>query len=109
MSEQLAIPFPLAHRNDPITSYRAGERMVRTGKLNKQEREVLRACRDYLSIHDDFTAKDIAGMLSVGNTRSYTEQYFKVQRRFSGLRRKGYIERNGETRDDCKVWRLKWN
>ena len=103
---QATLPFPLAHSNDQITSYRAGERIARTGELSRQEREVHQACKDYLAIHVDFTAKDIAGIMSVKNIRNFQDNYYKVQRRFSGLHRKGFIERTDKRRDDCCVWRL---
>jgi len=97
---------PIAHTNDPQTSYAAGDRMIRTGALSKQERQVFKAIKDYMYIHIDFTAKDIAGMMSVGRIAEYQENYFKASRRFSGLNRNGLIERTGERRDDCCVWRM---
>lgn len=98
---------PHSHVGDPATSYEAGDRMVKTGALSRQEREVLKAIKDYLYIHDTFTAKEIASMLSVGRIADYADNYFKVQRRLSGLHRKGLIERTGERRNNCCVWRLK--
>ena len=99
---------PIAKTHDPATSYAAGERMIRTGALSKQERQVYQACKDYCVVpfHEDFTAKDIAGMLSIGKSAEYQELYFRAQRRFSGLQRKGKIKRTGQRRDDCCVWEI---
>lgn len=99
---------PIAKTNDPPASYAAGDRMIRTGALSKQEREVYKACKDYCVVpfHEDFTAKDIAGMLSTGKTHEYQEYYFKVQRRFCGLKRKCKIVRTNKKREDCHTWEL---
>jgi len=93
--------FTLAHRNDPQTSYDAAEKMVKSGALNRQEERVLDAIKCYVchSCKYNFTAKDIFA--------SSTFSYYTIQRRLSGLHHKGKIERTGEKRDGCCVWRLK--
>jgi len=99
---------PLSHTDDPITSYKAADRMVKSGALSKQEQEVYEAIDSYIhairvagSLHytkSDFTAKDIFS--------SSTISYYTIQRRLSGLRNKDRIERTGEKRDNCSVWKI---
>ena len=102
----------LFHRQDPQTSKDAAERMVKSGTLSRQEDTVLRAINDYLYPDEmmeifcdgenrkDFTAKQIAGWTHL------KIDYYVIQRRLSGLHNKGKIERTGEKRDKCMVWRL---
>lgn len=95
---------PIAHRDDPQTSYDAGDRMIELRKLQKQENEVwVTILYDYEHSGKwhgyDFTAKEIS--------RTYHLGYYVIQRRLSGLHRKGKIERTGEKRNGCCVWRLK--
>jgi len=93
---------PIAHRDDYKTSYDAGDRMIKSGNLNKQESMVLSQIKIYLRrCHKTvFTARDVSTFsLSWDN-------YFVIQRRLSGLHRKGKIERTGKKRDGCAVWRL---
>lgn len=90
----------LCHRNGPVTSREAAEKMVQSGALNNQEETVLRAIKLFLShfpYKKDFTAKDL---------RIEYLDYYIAQRRLSGLRNKGKIERTGQKRDGCCVWRL---
>ena len=98
---------PIVRDADPITSHEAADKMVQSGKLNKQENDVFSLIQ-YFDFHNrklhnkkDFTAKELsqAGRrLKIG--------YYTIQRRLSGLRNKGKIERTGEKRDGCCVWRL---
>ena len=92
---------PLAHRDDPITSYEAADRMVKSGALNRQEERVLDAIKCYKcsTWKEDFTAKELSNISSIN--------YYTIQRRLSGLHNKGKIERTGEKRDGCCVWKLK--
>ena len=114
----------LFHRADAETSREAAEKMIKSGTLSRQEKEVLNAIKTYLRRNPlgsgqtwkmerkDFTAKEI----------NYTQRidYYTIQRRLSGLHCKGLIERvqsgvasvrSGklipEKRDGCCVWRLK--
>ena len=76
--------FPLSHSNDPTTSYDAIDRIINSGELNRQEQEVY----EVLKRHDrsaGYTAKELA-FIMIGD---FTKNYFKVQRRLSGLRNKG--------------------
>lgn len=107
----------LTHKRDPDTSREAAQKMIKSGKLNKQESMVLSQIKIYLRrCHKTvFTARDVSTFsLSWDN-------YFVIQRRLSGLHRKGYIEKVAEDnsvwtescgkqrkkRDGCAVWRLK--
>ena len=95
---------PLARVKDPITSHKAAEKMVVSGALNKQEKEVYDAILRNAIMFPDFTTKDIAiAMLSM----PYWKAYDICRRRFSGLKNKGKIELTGDRRDGCRVWRLK--
>ena len=105
---------PLSHTLDPATSYEAADRMVRSGELEKQEQEVYNDISRYIidGHHKDYTPKELAHW-QTGNDK---ENYYRIERRQSGLCNKGYIERisinnNGnppwERRNGCCVWRLK--
>lgn len=103
----------LHHRNDPKTSREAADRMVKSGALNRQEQEVYNDIRRYIidCKHNDFTPKELGAWCGT--------DYHTIQRRLSGLRDKGKIERiylgvdkkSGryifDRRDGCCVWRLK--
>jgi hypothetical protein len=101
---------PLARDTDPITSHEAADKMVKSGALNKQEKLVYNTI-DYfiksyaiLSLPLNFTTKEIATWMMFGD---YWHAYDICKKRFSGLHYKGKIERTGEKRDGCCVWRLK--
>lgn len=94
----------LCHKGDPETSYEAAEKMVKSSKLNRQEKQIwtiLLGYRIFTTMtkgQRDFTAKELAKNTSL--------DYYTIQRRLSGLHNKGKIERTGEKRDGCCVWRL---
>lgn len=93
---------PLSHSFDPQTSYDAADRMLKSGKLNKQEQYVLDSIHSIAGstmLSFNFTAKDIACWTTIS--------YYTIQRRLSGLRNKGKIERTGERRNGCCVWKIK--
>lgn len=92
------IDRPLSHTKDSETSYEAADKMVKSGKLNKQEQQVLKAIKTFLSEFPfkDFTAKTLTCYMD----------YYTIQRRLSGLYHKGKIERTGEKRNGCCVWRI---
>lgn len=97
----------LCHKNDPETSREAAVKMVESGKLSRQEGEVLFEIEWDSAIYKmtDFTAKEIAHKWSLIQG-DYAALFHKIQRRLSGLYRKGKIERTGEKREGCCVWRL---
>lgn len=108
--------FPLSHRDDPITSDEAAEKMVESGKLALQEQLIwgLILHRTIYCNVEDFTAKEL-DIFSSCDT-----DYYTIQRRLSGLHRKGKIERvqykenvspytfvyRNLKRDGCCVWKL---
>jgi len=108
--KQLTLPYPLARDKDVITSHEAAEKMIKSGNLERQERLVLITIQDVCAVLGtrEFTPKEIVRI----NDRF---AYHTIQRRLSGLRNKGKIERisinnNGKPpwkkRDGCCVWRL---
>lgn len=101
--------FTLCHKNDPQTSYDAAERMIKSGALGRQEQEVYGAIRTTPGSamqSFDFTTKDIALQMS-DESFPYWKCYDTCRRRFSGLHNKGKIERTGEKRDGCMIWKLR--
>lgn len=83
----------LFHKSDPETSRTAAEKMVKSGELSRQEQEVyraiIRAMNNMSSClekrHQNFTAKELASWSGL--------DYFMIQRRLSGLKAKGKVER----------------
>lgn len=98
--------LPYAHTKDPMTSFKAAEKMVKSGKLSHQEQQVFSAIMDVIRFarRYHFTAKELTQSFTA--FESYDHAYHKIQRRLSGLRNKGKIERTGEKRNGCCVWRL---
>lgn len=95
-------PKTLARTNNPQTSKDAAEKMVKSGALSRQEKEVLYIIEIWHS-DSDFTTKDIAvKMLGY----PYYKAYDICRKRFSGLFNKFKIVLTGERRDSCRVWRL---
>lgn len=91
----------LSHIYDPETSKAVATKMVKSGKLSKQEKVVLyeiRVAYNYISRPEDFTAKELSEWSGL--------DYHLIQRRLSGLCEKGKIRRTGEKRDGCMVWCL---
>lgn len=94
----------LCHKNDPETSRKAAERMVKSGELSRQEKIVFRGIQHHLigGHREDFTAIELAKWM-IGDT---PKTYYMIQRRLSGLYRKGKIKRTGQKRNGCCVWKL---
>jgi len=90
---------PLARDKDPITSHEAADKMVKSGKLTKQQNSVLKIIARYCKNHKDFTPLE----LTDGH---WTALYYAIQRRKNELNHKGYIESTGEVRNGREVWRL---
>lgn len=76
--------------------------MIKSGELNRQERLVFITIQDVCNALGvkEFTPKEIIKW-------DDRFSYYVIQRRLSGLHRKGLIERTGGKRDGCAVWRLK--
>lgn len=110
---QLTLPYPLARDKDPMTSHLAAEKMVESGALSEQENQVFCWIVAYLKVNQkkDFTPKELVWW-------RYANKYHVIERRLSGLRNKGKIERLAEDgtkwiegkkqmiREGCCVWRL---
>jgi hypothetical protein len=99
MTDTTLFDLPIAHRSDPATSYEAGEKMIKSGELMKQQREVFEAIKRSQKDfgHNDFTARELSRWSGI--------DYFVIQRRLHELG--GLIERTGEKREGCCVWRLR--
>lgn len=104
---------PLAHSRDPQTSFDAADKMVKSGKLRKQQKEVYEAILAYPNT--EFTAKELSRKQPGSGLN-----YWQIQRRLNELANKFLIARilNKEAmkrhkkiiykqRDGCCVWRLK--
>lgn len=110
MKAQAAVD-KLCHQGDPETSREAAKKMVDSGALSAKENQVYQWILSYLDCNDkkDFTAKELVWWL-------YSNKYHTIEHgigrlvlrvsRLSGLHRKGKINRTGEKRDGCAVWRL---
>jgi hypothetical protein len=106
MAETL-FDYPIAHRNDPMTSYDAGQKMIDSGKLNKQQADVYLLIKWYCNFNGktDFTAKEVAMYVQNKFPTTYKHiTYIVIQRRKHEI---PYIEETKEVRDGCCVWRLK--
>lgn len=91
---------PLSRTKDPVTSYEAADKMIESGALNRQEQEVWEVIKlvKWARYHRTFTAKELSNWSVI--------DYYTIQRRLSGLHHKGKIERTGEKRNGCCVWRI---
>ena len=108
MKQSTLFDRPLARDTDPITSHEAADKMVKSGKLQKREIQVLEHIRQYYrKYRTDFTAKELGRFVYKDPFFYEILDYYTIQRRLSGLRTKGKIERTGEKRDGCCIWRLK--
>ena len=100
----------LSHSTDPQTSRDAAEKLVKSGRLSKQQEGVFNDISRYIveAHHKDFTAKELAKWLC-GNK---INNYYTISRRLNELEKKGKTERvyigySLVKRDNCAVWKLK--
>ena len=100
---QMTLQYTLARTNNPQTSKDAAKKMVDSGALSRQEKNVYEAILMWTKHCNTFTPKDIATCVSWCN---YWEAYDICRKRFSGLFNKFKIVFTGEQRDGCRVWRL---
>ena len=84
---------PGSHRDDPLTSYIAAEKLAKSGGWTAQQEEVYKA----LENRNGGTSGEI-GMIMPGNK---TANRFKVSRRMSELKEKGLVVEG--PRRICKV------
>ncbi len=103
----------LARTENPQTSKDAAEKMVKSGELNRQEKEVYKAILK--AGKKDFTTKEIAAWMFC--FEPYHKAYDICRKRFSDIEMKNKIEliwlgvdKKGKNiykrRDGCRVWRL---
>lgn len=105
----------LAHRGDPQTSVDAAKKMIKSGKLNKQQEEVSNIIQHYYNRfgRTDYTAKELAEWTKQSPIYNHID-YYIIQRRLHEI---SHIERIqiGETpagkaiykkRNGCCVWAL---
>jgi hypothetical protein len=103
---------PLARNTDPITSHIAADKIIESGELSAQEEMVYDILKKYNN-PNGFTVKEPSHYRS-------DSFYFMLQRRLSGLARKGCIEflttdgrwvkildenNRPATRDGCRIIR----
>ena len=106
--QQLMINFrPLAHRNDPQTSYDA---IPTFEELTRQENKVYAWGIKYQTTAG-ITAKELASKVVQKGGGTYWYIYHKIQRRMIGLKDKSRAEEfkvGGKqlVRNGCGVWRF---
>lgn len=104
ISKQLGPDFekkfdqPLSHRGDPVSSYKAGNRALRSRKIRGQTQAVLEA----LKRHPNTTSAELARLADLDR--------YAVARRLPNLAHRGLAERGPERmcsvcRCPCVTWR----
>lgn len=99
---------PLAHTKDPITSYEAADKIVKSGVFHYSVEQVRQAIKRYLKVFGpDFTAKEVAEFISEEDKIDYFKLYIVIEKRKSVLKNQCFIKETERERDDCKVWELR--
>ena len=88
---------PHSHRNDPLTSFEAGDRAVKSGRRNRETQWVMEQIEKIG--RDNFTALELAGGVRDQN-------YYIIQKRLSVLAHKHKITQTKEVRKRHQVWKL---
>ena len=88
---------PLAHTNDPQTSFDAAQKAVDKGLVQSQCLMIEVAIRRYFDT-TDFTGKELSKISDL--------DYYTIYKRLSILKNRGLIEETPYERDGCKVLRL---
>lgn len=98
---------PLAHTNDPQTSFKAAEKIVSSGIFHYSVLQVRDAIKRYCKIFGlDFTAKEVAEFISAEDEIDYYKLYIVIQKRKSVLKNAAFIRETDRERDGCTVWEL---
>ena len=89
---------PLAHRHDPTSSYAAGDRALKSGRVKGQTQAVLEALREY----SGRTSAELADIMNISR--------YDTARRLPVLARRGFVVRGAERmcrvcRCPCVTWR----
>ena len=93
----LLFDVPHSHRNDPMSSYRAGDRAVRSGRMKGQMAAVLRAVKQY----PNRTSAELARLSGMDR--------YTPARRLAVLERRGLVKRGKERKcavcgSQCITW-----
>ena len=91
---------PHSHRGDPLSSYRSGDRLLKSGRIRGQMKAVLEALR----CHQGSTSAELAQLADMDR--------YTVARRLPALAAKGLVERGPERlckvcKSVCVTWRVK--
>lgn len=117
MSFPLVQDNPRHRKTDPDTSRLAAERMLKSGRLGKQQRDTLEAI-SYFSKKLPRTAGELAHNWCIKRYRERGEQlefddiYYIFQRRLNELDKAGFVERCASRKclkkhTQCQTWQLR--
>ena len=104
---QLTLPYPLSHTNDPLTSFKSAEEIVKSGIFHYSVEQVRDAIKRYCNVFGlDFTAKEVAEFISKEDEIDYYKLYITIQKRKSILKNAAFIKETDREREGCTVWEL---
>jgi len=88
---------PLSHRDDPLSSYQAGDRVLRSGKVKGQMKFCLLAVRRW----PGRTSAELAQLAGMDR--------YSVARRLPALEHRGFVKKGGERlctvcKSKCVTW-----
>jgi len=108
MTERTLFDIPLAHRNDPDTSFEAADKMVKSGKFQYSVNKVREAIKRYqrVMMRPDFNAKELALFISDEEQIDYFRLYYVIEKRLSVLEKENMIKRTNLERNNCQVWQI---
>lgn len=93
----LGLGEPLSHRNDPLSSYRAADRSIRSGRIRNQTQKVLAAVREL----QGQTSWELA--VRIGCDRHMPARRLAALAR-RGLIRRGPLKRCRICKQVCLTW-----
>lgn len=98
----------LSHRADPLTSFKAAERVQKSGKFQYSVNQVRQAIIKYQKAmrRPDFTAKELAAFISKEEQIDYFRIYYVIEKRLSVLKDEYLIKQTNLEREDCQVWQI---
>lgn len=99
---------PVAHTDDPQTSYKAADKLVKSGIFHYSVEQVRDAIKRYCNVmmRPDFTAKEVADFISKEDRIDYFKLYIVIQKRKSILKNQGFIKETDREREERVVWEL---
>ena len=100
---------PIVRKRDPITSYKAADKQIKSGRLEFGIAQIKEWAKKYQRayLRPDMTAKELAAYISEEGKWNYTEVYYLVQKRKSVLVERGFFEETTKERDGHLVLKLK--